>query len=395
MILQGTAHCLTKLSDSFVVGTGASAINLWLLENLSDGTQGLFAKRSLAELDDEVTFSKFARHHFMKRWPADEAEREANRTVEGTSPLLGLIKLMQGVFNTTLFQSLYAVWPNPFLNTTADMTNYPDLLLVDGSEVDQTIPLWPIIQPERHVDFVIANDAAGTDLSNGWMNGSNLIDTAAYAHANGIPFPNVPDQATFINYNFTLFPTFFGCNDSVDVPLVLYAADAPWSAYTNETFLNSAYDTLQINTVLNNTFNLYSFGNNTVDSEWSGCLACAVMLRSLQRMNISVPEFCNRCWERHCWNGTYSSTLPNDFFELRTVLNASLTYAEFINSPVGANYSGSAGGNGSATTNGGASGRSSGSSSSSSTSSASQLGANLTNFSLFIALFVAVALLSS
>ena len=39
----------------------------------------------------------------------------------------------------------------------------------------------------------------------------------------------------------TLFPTFFGCYEPVEVPLVLYAADAPWSAYTNETFLMPGY----------------------------------------------------------------------------------------------------------------------------------------------------------
>lgn len=375
-------------------------MNLWLLENASDGTLGLFAKRSLPELDEEITFSKVARH-LMKRWPADEGQREANRTTAGVSPLLPLIDLMQSYFNTTLFQTLYAVWPNPFFNTTTEMTNQPDLLLVDGSEVDQTIPIWPLIQPARHVDFVIANDASGTELSNGWMNGTNLIDTAAYAHANGIPFPNVPDQATFINYNFTLFPTFFGCNDSVDVPLVLYAADAPWSAYTNETFLTSEYDSFQINTVLNNTFNMYSFGNNTVDSEWSGCLACAVMLRSLQRMNMTVPEFCNGCWQRHCWNGTWNSTLPNDFFEPKTVLNASLTYAEFINSPAGANYSvfgpsGNSSSSSSGTSGSSASGASSGSSASStSQSSAAQLGSNFASFALVIAVSLSVTLLSN
>ena len=380
-------------------------MNLWVLENVSDGTQGLFAKRSLPDPEDEVTFTKVVRH-LMKRWPANEGELEANRTTTGVSALIPLLGLFQSVFNQSMFESLYAVWPNPFLNTTEDMTNYPNLLLVDGSEVDQTIPLWPIIQPARHVDFVIANDASGTELSNGWMNGTNLIDTAAYAHANGIPFPNVPDQATFINYNFTLFPTFFGCNDSIDVPLVLYIADAPWSAYTNETFLNTAYDTEQINVVFNNTFNTYSYGNNTVDKEWSGCLACAVMLRSLQRMNMTVPEFCNGCWQRHCWNGTWNSTLPSDFFEPKTVLNASLTYAEFINSPGGANYSGLAAGSGnsssssssspSGTSAGGASGTSSGTSASSTTkSSAVKLGSNFANFSLLVALSAAVVILSA
>jgi hypothetical protein len=70
----------------------------------------------------------------MKRWPADEAVKEQERVANGTALLLSLIGLMQYVFNTTLEQTLYAVWPNPFLNSTPAMTNVPDLLLVDGSE---------------------------------------------------------------------------------------------------------------------------------------------------------------------------------------------------------------------------------------------------------------------
>lgn len=59
-------------------------------------------------------------------------------------------------------------------------------------------------------------------------------------------------------------------------------------------------------------------------------MACGFGLRSLQRMNISAPEF------RPGWNETYNSTLPNDFFQPSLVLNASIPYVEFANHPVGA-----------------------------------------------------------
>ena len=288
----------------------------------------------LQEQEKETSFTHL--EYLRKRWPADEAQREQLRVANGVKPLLPLIGVMESTFNETLEQALYAVWPNPFLNYTTAMENVQYLFLVDGSEVLQEIPIWPVIQPARRPDFIIANDAGGTELSNGWMNGTSLIDTAAYAAANNVPFPKVPDQETFINLNLTLFPTFFGCYDSVDVPLVLYAADAPWSAFTNETLIQSFYDRTQLGAIFNNTFNLYSYGNNTIDTEWSGCLACGFILRSLQRMEMDVPEFCNGCWQRHCWNGTYNSTLPNDFFQPSLVLNPTLTYAEFESSPDGA-----------------------------------------------------------
>jgi hypothetical protein len=72
------------------------------------------------------------------------------KVAAGTAPFLPLIGLMEEVFNLTLDESLYAIWPNPFLNSSPVMQNQPDLLFVDGSEVLQKIPLWPIIQPARH-----------------------------------------------------------------------------------------------------------------------------------------------------------------------------------------------------------------------------------------------------
>ncbi len=201
------------------MASAASAMNTWSIENQTNGVVGQFAKRSLETRSDDIShLTTYLKHH-VKRWQADKAVKEQERVANGTTSLLGLIDLMESVFKTTPEQTLYAVWPNPFLNSTPAMTNVPDLLLVDGSEVPQEIPIWPLIQPARRPDFIIANDAGGIDLSNGWMNGSSLIHTAAYAAANNIPFPKVPDQATFINYNFTLYPTFFGCNDPTPSPL--------------------------------------------------------------------------------------------------------------------------------------------------------------------------------
>jgi hypothetical protein len=67
---------------------------------------------------------------------------------------------MQSIFNTTLEQTLYAAFPNPFLNSTPAMQNVDDLLLVEGSEILQEIPI-------THPDFIIANDTGDSDLSNG------------------------------------------------------------------------------------------------------------------------------------------------------------------------------------------------------------------------------------
>ena len=141
---------------------------------------------------------------------------------------------MQGIaeaFGQNLNDSLYAPYPNPFLNYNSQMNGEEELLLVDGSETGQTIPLWPVIQPERGVDFIVALDASG-DGQNNWVNGTNLYDTSLAAAEAGIPFPTVPPAATLINLNITRLPTFFGCNDSA-VPTVLYLPNSPFSGYSN------------------------------------------------------------------------------------------------------------------------------------------------------------------
>ena len=99
------------------MASAASAINLWYIENATNGALGQFAKRSLPEANDEVVLHPHLKS-LLKRWPADEAVTEQERVANGTAALLGLIDLMESVFNLTLEESLYAVWPNPFLNST-------------------------------------------------------------------------------------------------------------------------------------------------------------------------------------------------------------------------------------------------------------------------------------
>ena len=137
---------------------------MWVLDNYTNGVLGQFVKRSLDEHDSDDSFHGDL--NLFKRWPADKAVTEQERVADGTAALASLAYVMEEAFNLTLQEVLYAVWPNPFLNSTPTMTNQPDLLLVDSSEVLQEIPMWPLIQPARSPDFIIANDAGGTDLSN-------------------------------------------------------------------------------------------------------------------------------------------------------------------------------------------------------------------------------------
>jgi lysophospholipase len=130
--------------------------------------------------------------------------------------------------------------------------------------------------------------------------------------------------------NLTRQPSFFGCDADDGTPLLLYLPNSPWTGYSNFSFEKESFTDHELDLTMDNAFQLVTFGNGTIDEEWPACLACAVIRGSLRRMDIDVPEQCNKCFERHCWDGTVSSTeaTANDF-DLRPMLNSSLTFDEW------------------------------------------------------------------
>ncbi|KAJ7300975.1 hypothetical protein DFH08DRAFT_979147 [Mycena albidolilacea] len=151
------------------------------------------------------------------------------------------------------------------------------------------------------MDFLFVSDSSGVELWSGWMNGTNLINTAAMAIANNVPFPKLPSVNTFLINNYTLaplailtFPDLTGCNEP-EVPLLLYVADAPYSAYSNATTLVGA---------------------------------CGSILRSLERLGQVVPDRCKLCFESHCWQGEMETGTP-PFVAPALLLSPNTTFAEW------------------------------------------------------------------
>jgi lysophospholipase len=177
----------------FALGTSSSAWNFWLIESLTNNTEGQFAKRDL--------------------------EKRQSRPDGDNPETLSLIPFFESTFNLSLNDSLYGVYPNPFQGYNNSLVDVETLELVDGSESGQTIPFWPLLQPSREVDFIIAFDGSG-ETPYGWQNGTNMIDTYNAATSAGLKFPKVPNAQTFIDFQYNELPTFFGCNED-DVPLVL------------------------------------------------------------------------------------------------------------------------------------------------------------------------------
>ncbi|KAH7027695.1 lysophospholipase-like protein [Microdochium trichocladiopsis] len=233
-----------------------------------------------------------------------------------------VLNMVEGILETISGESNdVAVWePNPFrgyhpgINRNA---NRESLILVDGGMALENIPLQPVIQPMRAVDVVFAVDSSA-DTEYYWPNGTALRATYERSKqdvANGTNFPAVPGANTFINLGLNRRPTFFGCDVSEFrgghvPPLIVYVPNAPYTINSNISTFQMSTEVEEKLRIIQNGWNVATMGNDTVESDWTTCLSCAVLSRSLQRTGTTIPAACNTCFQRHCWNGTENEATP-------------------------------------------------------------------------------------
>ena len=215
---------------------------------------------------------------------------------------------------------------NPATNPNADTER---LTLVDGGEDLQNIPLHPLIQPERHLDVIFAVDSSG-DVDPGninYPNGTALVATYQRQFGdigNGTAFPSIPDENTFVNLGLNARPTFFGCNASnitvpensngytgTDIPLIVYIPNSPYVIDSDPSTLTFTYNNSYRDALIENGYSVATMGNGSVDATWPTCVGCAVIARSLQRTGDDLPQACQDCFQRFCWDGTLNSTQPS------------------------------------------------------------------------------------
>ncbi|KAF8175943.1 acyl transferase/acyl hydrolase/lysophospholipase [Mycena galopus ATCC 62051] len=327
------SECVTGWdSSAWVLGAALAAQADWVVIVDTNNTLGIFSRAELRQKRAQLAY------------PPNETELIAEMQVKDlgafiTGVLPGILRLLG---NATIQEVGYGLVTNPFLGyeeSEAGLQEQATLVLVDAGESGQETPIWPLIQPVRKMDFLLVSDSSGVELSSGWMNGTNLINTAAMAIANNIPFPKLPNVNTFLINNYTLAPVFFGkltpitglspeltfpdltgCNEP-EVPLLLYVADAPYSAYSNATTMVAE---AQIQLLLQNTLDLVSQSNTT----WAQCIACGSILRSLERLGHAIPDHCKLCFESHCWQGEMATGTP-PFVAPPLLLSPNTTFAEW------------------------------------------------------------------
>lgn len=210
--------------------------------------------------------------------------------------------------------------PNPFYqfhNNSSPVADRKALDLVDGGEDLENIPLHPLIQPERHVDVIFAVDSSA-DTDNNWPNGTALVATYdrsqnATGIANGTAFPAIPGQNTFVNKGLNTRPTFFGCdskNISGTAPLIVYLPNYPYIAMSNLSTFDPSYNLTERDAVILNGYDVVTMANATRDTNWPTCVGCAILSRSFDRTNTTVPEACTKCFDDYCWDGSTDTSNP-------------------------------------------------------------------------------------
>lgn len=213
--------------------------------------------------------------------------------------------------------------PNPFFgwnNATNPNAASTQLTLVDGGEDNENLPFNPLIQPHRSVDVIFAVDSSA-DTPQNWPNGSSLVQT--YERSlnstiqNGTAFPSVPDTNTFINLGLNTRPTFFGCNASNmtgPTPLIVYIPNTPYIFQSNVSTESALKFTTAVrDAIIENGYDVATAGNATVEKDWPVCAGCAMLSRSFDRTQTTVPDACQQCYQRYCWNGTIDSRTPAPF----------------------------------------------------------------------------------
>lgn len=227
-----------------------------------------------------------------------------------------LTSILTNISEANLDIAIYE--PNPFFhfnNRTNHNAHSSELHLVDAALDFQNIPLPPLLYPARNLDVIFAVDSSADTQAN-WPNGASMVATYERYQdqsgiGNGTSFPSIPDINTFINLGLNARPTFFGCNSSNMTepgPVIVYIPNAPYSYFSNVSTFELTYNASTRNAIVQNGYNVATQANGSLDASWPTCVGCAILTRSFERTKTEVPDQCQKCLQRYCWDGALNST---------------------------------------------------------------------------------------
>ncbi|PNY26876.1 Lysophospholipase [Tolypocladium capitatum] len=230
---------------------------------------------------------------------------------------------------TSLLQDLgskdedIASWaPNPFkgYNSANNPSAGADrLTLVDGGEDSQNVPYHPHLVRDRKVDVVFSVDSTA-DTKSIWPDGSSPIATYQRSLQNlsvGTSFPAVPGKDTFLNLGLNTKPVFFGCNSTNTTspsPLIVYLPNYPYVFTSNLSTFQMSVNSSERNAMIQNGWAVVTQLNSTRDADWPVCVGCAMLSRSFERTKTAVPDKCQQCFSKYCWDGRLDATPAKPYF---------------------------------------------------------------------------------
>ncbi|KAL8292316.1 hypothetical protein RQP46_001782 [Phenoliferia psychrophenolica] len=190
---------------------------------------------------------------------------------------------------------------NPFLGLSA-ATGFPatsdaELALLDGGLGTENVPFWPLMQPEREIDVIIAID--GSADTNNYPDGQEIYHTYQKSLQPGYgrtPFP----------VGLNLHPVFFGSDciaqpNNVSTPLILYLPNYFVNYPTNTSTGANSYTDAQTHGFFANGLGIATQNGSKT---WPKCMACALIDAQQVRNGDSRSPECSACFEQYCYKNT-------------------------------------------------------------------------------------------
>ncbi|EKM59979.1 uncharacterized protein PHACADRAFT_206193 [Phanerochaete carnosa HHB-10118-sp] len=290
-------------------------INLFEFGSFDDVLHS-FIPISLLGSQNGTCVTNFDQISFVQAVSSDLFSSDNTSTVSLNDSLLGsVVAVLNENFEQPGIRLDSAAIPNPFMGIEPEKFidhNQTILVFADGDSDGENVPFQPALVKERSVDVIIAIDVS-SDIADNFANGSALVvaqeRVAQFSHQ--YSFPPVPSSTeVFVAQNLTTRPTFFGCNTSPDVPLLVYFANGGpplgQTPVTNFSTLVEAVPQQQVQSIMDQVFDIATQGIpiNGVekDPKFPLCLACAVADRTRARMGKKREGVCETCMTEYCYN---------------------------------------------------------------------------------------------
>ncbi|KAI7945553.1 hypothetical protein MJO29_011941 [Puccinia striiformis f. sp. tritici] len=209
--------------------------------------------------------------------------------------------------------------PNTFQNMGQESTDgspgfqdnsRDEILMADCGFINESIPIYSLLQPERKIDAIIAVDAStdGKEMDPTLLrypNGTALF--SSYSRTllplyQGRHMPKIPSSVngSFTQLGYHRRPTFFGCNDFKG-PLIIYLPNYYAVGETNQPTSKTTFTPEEIEVFYENGFAIATQNAGpTKNLGWPACLACALIDRQVLRNSASRTAECQACFQRYC-----------------------------------------------------------------------------------------------